>query len=525
MACLLGLVACYGPLQGTGQRAGHPEAAPQAAPEVPAEPEHLIILHTNDIHGQVLPLPATWIRDADPKPLVGGLERIARYIHQTREQAAKDGSDVLVIDAGDWFQGTPEGGLRKGRPLMQILARMGYDVVCVGNHEFDHGVQTLIEHLAAAPLPALLANVQEPSGSLLPGTEPYKIFERAGSRIGVVGILTTRTPAITHPSARQLVWNDEAETLRYWEARLQDQCDWILPVTHMGIEDDVELVRAVPGHPLLIGGHSHTLLRKGQKEGDTWITQAGSKARGVGRIDVWIDPETKRPVDIEIQVVNLFEGTVAHGEAPEVAAMCARAVAETEVLMREEVGSLAGDMPRGRESFVTSPLGNWVTDVAWTAVGGDLAVQNRGGLRANWKAGPITRRDLFAILPFDNSLVTLHLTGQELWEFLARQVAEGITLEISGAVLVLQADGSGYRLVRVEVGGQLLDREAPYRFVTNNYLAGGGDGMDELAFIQDREDHVELHRDVAERAIAASGPVTPDHESRYVLIEADPEGR
>lgn len=512
----VGLSACRGPLDSSAPQPG----AADSPTGLEAADQHLIILHTNDIHGQVLPLPATWLRDVQPQPMVGGLERMARYIDQTRREAQEQGSDVLVIDAGDWFQGTPEGQLGQGRPVMEILASMGYDVLCVGNHEFDHGVQTLVDHLAAVPMPALLANVQEPSGRLLPGTEPYRIFERAGSRIAVVGLLTTRTPAITHPSARELVWNDEAETLRYWQRELADECDWVLPVTHMGLEDDVALVQAVPDHPLLIGGHSHSLLREGQLEGQTWIAQAGSKGRGVGRIDVWIDGRTKRPKSIEIQVVNLFEDTVAAGQAPEVAALCARAVAETAERMRVVIGSITADMSRGREAWRSSPLGNWVTEVMRTSVGGDVAVQNRGGLRANWKAGPISRRDVFAILPFDNTLVTLTMSGQELFDFFAARVAAGVTLELSGALLEIEAEENGHRLVGLEIGGRAVDPSATYRLVTNNYLANGGDGMEELTWIRERQDHLELHRDVIEQELLRGEPIEPDGRSRYRILTA-----
>ena len=481
----------------------------------PQEPQHLIILHTNDIHGQVLPLPATWLRDVEPKPLVGGLERIAQYIDKTRREAAANGSDVLVLEAGDWFQGTPEGQLGQGLPLMQIISRMGYDAVCVGNHEFDHGVEVLVDHLAAVEMRALLANVQEPNGRLLPGTEPYAIFERAGSRIAVVGLLSVETPSITHPSARQLTWNDEAETLRFWMRELQDDCDWILPLTHVGIEHDEALVAAVPGHPIVIGGHSHTLLRKGKRVGDTLIAQAGSKGRGIGRIDVWIDPATRQPSRVEAQVVNLFEDTVLGGVATDVSALCEQTVRETDGIMREVVGSIAQDMPREREPWSSSLLGNWITEVMLADVGGDIAVQNRGGIRANWKAGPITRRDVFSILPFDNTLVTLRMTGEELFQMFAERVAAGVTLELSGAILVLEATDDGHRLVDVELDGQSIERAKTYRFVTNNYLAGGGDGFDGLPLIADREDHLELHRDVVERALRGGKPIRAQPARRY----------
>ena len=489
----------------------------EPGPAPAAQPRHLIILHTNDIHGQILPLPATWIRDQNPPPLVGGVERIARYIDLVRKQAALDGDDVLVVDAGDWFQGTPEGALEKGLPLVRILSKVGYDVLCVGNHEFDHGVGQLLEHLQAVSMPALLANVREPNGQTLGGTLPYKIVERAGSRIALVGLLTTQTPSITHPSASTLTWNSEAETLTRLRGELRKDCDWVLPITHMGVEADEALAQAVPDLPLIIGGHSHTLLPHGRHQGDTLIVQAGSKGRGVGRIDVTLDGATGKPMAMQAQVVNLFEDTVAGGEAPEVAALCAEVQKETEASMAVVVGSIARDMPRSKALWQTSPLGNWVTDVMLAKAGGDIAIQNRGGLRADWKAGPITRRDVFSILPFDNSLVTLTMPGAELEAFLRRCVESDSPrmLEFSGAEITVQADGDGWKMVEVLIEGQPLDPARSYHFVTNNYLAGGGDGLDELALIPERVDDGRLQRDLMEEELLEKGQVEAWQGNRY----------
>ncbi len=484
----------------------------------------LIILHTNDMHGQVLPLPATWIKDRDPVPTAGGLERVARYIRQERLAANASGTDILVVDAGDWFQGTPEGGLEKGKPLMNILAHMGFDAVCVGNHEFDHGVDTLLDNLQATELPALLANVAQPNGELLPGTEPYRILERGGARIAIVGVLTTETPSITHPTASTLTWNGEAQTLAYWRDQLQGQYDWLLPLTHIGIEGDLHLAQAMPDLPLIIGGHSHTLLRKGRLEGQTLIAQAGSKARGVGRIEVWIDQATGLPERMQAQVVNLYAETVQDSIAPEVAGLCEHLVTKTDEHVSQVVGHAQTDMRRSKKRWHTSPLGNWVTDVMLEAGKGDIAMQNLGGLRADWKAGPISRRDVFSILPFDNALITLTMNGQELYDLLRVRV-EGDKprcLEFSGAVMEVrpsETTASGWSLVSIEIGGQPLDPFDSYRLVTNDYLARGGDDFEELTFIKERESDGRLQRDVVSEYLLKVGTIHAPTENRYRIGE------
>jgi 2',3'-cyclic-nucleotide 2'-phosphodiesterase (5'-nucleotidase family) len=211
-----------------------------------------------------------------------------------RAEARADGRALLVVDAGDWFQGTPEGRLERGLGFLRGLAAIGHDALCVGNHEFDHGVDVLEQHLAAQPLPALLANAREPSGAPLAGTQEYALVERGGLRIALVGLLSVQTPEMSHPSTRALEWLEPAERLRDLRAELAGDVDWFLPLTHIGIGGDKELARAHPDLPLIVGGHSHTLLAKGVREGRTLIVQAGSKGRGVGRVDLWFDAATKR---------------------------------------------------------------------------------------------------------------------------------------------------------------------------------------------------------------------------------------
>lgn len=478
----------------------------------------LIILHTNDVHGQVLPLPATWIKDRDPVPTTGGVDRLAAYVKKVRAEAQAAGHEVLVLDAGDWFQGTPEGGIDDGLPFMEILGQVGYDAMAVGNHEFDHGVAMLESHLAALDLPALLSNVSEPSGSLLRGTLPYLIVERAGIRIALVGLLTPDTPSITHHSASTLYWADPAKVLSSLLEDLKGDVDWVLPLTHLGFSGDQRLAQEVPGLPLVIGGHSHTLLSEGHRTEDGWIVQAGSKARGVGRIEVWIDPEKRTLERLVPSVVNLFEETVEGYHNAEVEQLSQALVQRSEERMNVVVGRLNRDLKRGKSPFKTSSQGNWVTDIMREHTGADIALQNRGGLRANLVAGPVTRRDVFRMLPFNNTLVVLTMTGAEL-ESLMRRTIEGeetVTLEMSGMQVRGARNANGWTLADLHIAGQPLDPERTYQVATNSFLAGGGDGFKEFTFIQQRTKGGPVQRDVAVQFFgAADQGIEPSAANRY----------
>ncbi|MDF1838850.1 MAG: bifunctional UDP-sugar hydrolase/5'-nucleotidase [Planctomycetota bacterium] len=492
-----------------------------AIQDQPAIQDHwrkLIILHTNDIHGQLLPLPATWIKDRDPVPDTGGVARLAAYVNMVRAQAAADGDELLVLDAGDWFQGTPEGGLDNGLPFLEMLGEVGYDAMAVGNHEFDHGVAELESHLAALDIPALLANTSEPSGSFLKGTVPYLIVERAGIRIAIVGLLTLDTPSITHHSASTLFWADPAKVLRSLMEDLEGDVDWILPLTHLGFRGDKELVQSVPGLPLVIGGHSHTVLTNGHRTDDGWIVQAGSKARGIGRLEVWIDPDSRTLERIDPSVVDLLEEAVVGHRNAKVEELSQRLLERSEERMNVVVGRLNQDLIRGKAPFQTSSQGNWVTDIMRAHTGADVALQNRGGLRSNLGAGPISRRDIFRMLPFNNAITVLIMSGSEL-ESLMERTVEGehkATLEMSGMEVFGQRKSGSWTMTELRIGGQEVDPTAMYRVAINSFLAGGGDGFEEFTFVKERTKGGPIQRDVVEEVFLASeSGITPPTENRY----------
>lgn len=488
-----------------------------------ADLRHLVILHTNDVHGQVLPLPATWLRGRDPLPDSGGIERMGAYVQSVRAQGKAEGFGVLFVDGGDWFQGTPEGRIDDGRAFLAAFHELDHDALVVGNHEFDYGVDTLLEHLEAVPLPALVANAKLPSGGGLPGTEPGKLIECGGLRILVVGLLSVATPQMSHPTTRTLEWTSPADALTEARELMGDGVDLVLPVTHIGLDEDKKLARAHPDLPLIVGGHSHTLLKSGVNEGETLIVQAGSKARGVGRVDLWFDAGSGRVVRSEASIVNLYEETVEGLESkPRLAKLCADLLKRSSERMDVVVGSFGGPLKRGRDPYTTSPAGHLITDVMAERAEADVALHNRGGIRADLPAGPATRRDLFRILPFDNRLMILTLTGAQIEALMRRSIEGGAHsgLEFSGMEIDLARTSDGPRVRAIRIGGEALESEFSYRVVTNDFLASGGDAYAELASAPNRELDPILQRDLLEQALAAAGgTLTPSTENRYRIVD------
>src|SRR5882672_7041601 len=164
-------------------------AAPREHRVRPTEPIHLVVLHTNDMHGQVLPRKATWL-DKDNPPMIGGLPRVAAFVASVRKRETNATTAVLAVDAGDWYQGTPEGVIDRGLDCVSAVAAVGYDATCIGNHDWDHGVDNLQRLLTEAKPPAICCNVRIPTnGQRVPWVEPWRVVNACGLRIAFVGLL------------------------------------------------------------------------------------------------------------------------------------------------------------------------------------------------------------------------------------------------------------------------------------------------------------------------------------------------
>ena len=312
-----------------------------------------------------------------------------------------------MLDGGDWSQGTPEGALEDGRAFARALELLDYDALCIGNHEFDHGVERLARLLAEVALPAVLANFESKEGTLDPPA--YRVFERVGLAIAVVGLVSEDTPHITHPSARGCTFEEPGRALTRLRKELEGDVDWILPLTHLGVDGDRALARAHPDLDLIVGGHSHTVLAEGMREGSTLIVQAGSKGSAVGRVDVWFDGGGE-VLEMKAQLVDLYHDPEVRDANAVLDARINGMLERTANEMSEEVGRLEGALRRAERPLVSSTAGNFITDAVRAHTGADFALHNRGGIRTNLYAGVVTRRDVFDFAPFSNHLVVLTLS-------------------------------------------------------------------------------------------------------------------
>lgn len=490
----------------------------RAAASSESEPVHFVILHTNDVHGQVLERKATWLDKENPPP-IGGLERLAAEVSAQRRQAEDEGAHVIVVDGGDWYQGTPEGVIDHGAPFVSALSLVGYDAMSIGNHDLDHGVANLKRILELSHAPAVVANVRDARGERVDWAPAWRIVERAGLQVALVGFLTPSTPAITHKDASAFTFASAADEYGRVAAELKGRVDWILPIGHIGVEEAVELASAHPTVRLCVSGHSHTYLKEGQLEGDCLIVQTGAKASALGRVDVWFDPATDQVLSQHAELIDLLGETEPYDRDPEIARRCAELNAAAQADMASIVGELTAPVTRSK-GFSSSTAGSWTTDLMRELTGADVGIHNKGGIRSDIDAGPVTRRELFEIAPFDNTVVSFELGGAELAE-LVRENAENPKhsgLEYSGLVVRAKPDANGaLRVTSIEVGGKPLDPAARYRIATNSFLAGGGDRMDVFKAAGARREEPLLVREMLEWGLVNRGPVTPPNDPRCVL--------
>ncbi|MBI1182895.1 bifunctional metallophosphatase/5'-nucleotidase [bacterium] len=260
----------------------------------------LTILHTNDMHSRIEPFPANAGRSAG----MGGMARRASMIKNIRQQE----TNVLLLDSGDVFQGTPYFNFFGGELEFKLMSQMGYDAATLGNHDFDGGLQGLDNMLPHARFPFLSANYDFSKTQLANRFEPYKIFNRGELKIGVFGLGIELKGLVPEKLYRETVYLDPVEKAREMVQELQgQQCHYIICLSHLGYQyegnkiDDHKLAEAVSGIDLILGGHTHTFLKQPvwhqNAEGfSTLINQVGWAGINLGRIDVAFSAAGKKQI-------------------------------------------------------------------------------------------------------------------------------------------------------------------------------------------------------------------------------------
>jgi CNT family concentrative nucleoside transporter len=457
-----------------------PDFAPARGEEpVQAQQLELVLVHVNDIHGHIKPVQAKWMDRQNP-PLVGGYATLVNFVKRTRAECDHGGKGFLFLDAGDIFQGTPEGNLSRGRVMIELMNYAGVDAMTVGNHEFDLGIENLKELKAFARFPFLGANIiEEKTGRLPPYVAPYVIRDIRGLKVAIIGLITSEMKIISIPElTKGLRFPAEEAICRRTIREVREKgARTVIVMSHCGEEMDKRLASSLEGVAAIVGGHSHTAIQPAYVDPKTGILVAQAGCHGVyaGRIDLTVDRRTGKVLSRKGRLHPLLVSE--YGEDKGALAIIRKYAEKVRAVMDVSIGRSLVHLFQTHKSFLSSPLGNWITDVMRERTGTQLAFHNKGGMRGDLPRGVITMRHLFTISPFGNTLVTMKLKGSDIRELLRGALRrEAFALEVSGLVCRYDpgAEPDG-RFLDATVGGEPIDPERLYTVVTNSFLARGGD--------------------------------------------------
>lgn len=448
-----------------------------------------VILHTNDVHGAV-----------------NGYA----YIAQLKADYEAKGAEVILVDAGDYSQGKTYVSVTKGADAVTMMNAAGYDVVTLGNHEFDYGYAQLKENMSKAKFKVVCADVFNEDGTPIFDAS-YTYTTKSGVKVGFFGMETPETQTKANPALIKgltFATGDAFTKAAANQVAALKDADVVICLAHLGIDAEsapyrsTDLYAAVKGIDFIIDGHSHTVMTKGEK-GEP-IQSTGTAFANIGVIV--IDNATKK-----IESNSLFEIKEDTAKDATVAAAAKTIVdrvdAEYDVVFAKSEVTLNGaKAPNGNRDSETNN-GDLITDaMIWKVmqnkegltVDADhvVAITNGGGIRAAIKPGDVTKKDINTVLPFGNTVAVIYVTGAELLEALEAstyslpvggfpQVA-GINFTLSTAV-AYDANAETYpastyygpksinRVVINSINGKEFKADDTYAVVTNNFVAGGGD--------------------------------------------------
>lgn len=416
----------------------------------------------------------------------GGFARLATLVQRIR----RDNPATLMALGGDVISPSVASTLLKGEQMIAGLNAVGLDLATFGNHEFDFGPSILAQRMRESQFAWISANVLDRrSGRPFGGAQRDVFVTLGGVRVGVFGLTTPHTMQSSNPGPdveiREAIGVARAMTteLKARGAQL------LVAVTHQEMGEDRALA-AAPGVELdvILGGHEHEPLIA--EEGRTLITKGGADARYLVQVDLWVGRDghllerswTFHEVSARISPDPRVEAVVrAYGE---------RLGRELDVVVGQTSVPLEGR--RGPLRSRETNLGDFITDAMRAHARTDVALINGGGIRSDRviPPGPLTRRDLAAMSPFGNVVMTLELTGRTLREVLEQALPQrereaGGFLQVSGLTVTFDpARPAGQRIVSIDVGGASLDPERRYTAAVIDYIAAGKDGLD--AFLKAR---------------------------------------
>ncbi|HLP47793.1 MAG TPA: bifunctional UDP-sugar hydrolase/5'-nucleotidase [Candidatus Kapabacteria bacterium] len=417
--------------------------------------ETIIIFHMNDIHAQI-----------------DNLARIAPVIDKERKKVP----NVFFMVAGDNFSGNPivDQYKPKGKPILQLLEQLKINVLALGNHEFDYGQEILKQVMTKAKYSIICANVKviPGEGAIIPQPKPFVILKtKKGTKIAVLGLIQTGRDShipSTHPDrVKGLVFSDGIETAKEYRY-LKKQNNVFIALSHLGYDEDEILANELGELDIIIGGHSHTTIDKPKETNGVLITQAGSNAKFLGRIEMRI--ENGQVISKKGELIDVSTLTC---EDPGLKKMIAK------FNDNPELNRVIATLPFQLEG--ADELGNLITDAARKMNRLDIVFHNEGGIRLNRLGPQVILKNIYKMLPFENDIVQFEMTPAEIKSLIeySYRKQDKFDLKVSGIeyTVLVQADsepGKPSIIKGIELrdeAGNLLSENKSYKVGINDYIA------------------------------------------------------
>ncbi|AZO51111.1 MAG: LysM peptidoglycan-binding domain-containing protein [Mesorhizobium sp.] len=510
----------------------------------------LNILHFNDWHSRIEgnnKYESTCSAEEETKgECIGGAGRLVTAIAQERKKL--DGQNVLLLNAGDSFQGSLFYITYKGAAEEEFLNQIKPDAVTLGNHEFDDGESALVPYLDKAKFPIISANVVPNDKSGAAGKiKPSVVLEVGGQKIGIVGAVTNDTPELASPGPNIAIEDDVKSITAEVEKLKAQGVNKIIAVTHIGYNRERDVIAKIPGIDVVVGGHSHTLLSNTDPKAagpyptmvdnpDGYkvpVVQAASYSKYLGEFKVVFDDNgvvkqaSGDPIFLDKSITP----------DPAVLARIKELGAPIEELKNKEVAETTKAIDGSRDNCRAREceMGNLVSDAILDRVKGqgvEIVISNGGGLRASIDQGTVTMGEVLTVLPFQNTLATFQISGKDL----VAGLESGLSQIEDGAGRFPQVAGLKYsfdksvapnagRVKSVEVmengAWAPINPDKDYLVATNNYVRQGGDGYKVFAEkAKNAYDYGPGLEQVVADYLGAHRPYTPKLDGRITEIAA-----
>ncbi len=441
---------------------------------IPLSAETIILLHSNDIHGIYKPYQ---LKTDGSDRLVGGMEAASHYINSLREKE----ENVVLIDCGDLMTGTMAAEMEykgvTGGMMIEFLNRLKCDMWCIGNHDFDLGKRNASGLVGLAQFPTVMANLvyKEDRKPFL--ENPYYVLEIQETRIGFIGLMEENfLVEVQRESINGLDVLPVVSTLQSRMPELEKASDLIVVLYHGKFHEALDIARNVEGIDIIL-----VAAEDGRFEvvDGVLVQSTFGHLRTLGYLKVEVEDD--RVVDYENKHIWLWADHELMA-SPEISYL----VKEVDESIGSDYAKIIGKAAKDHfylDETVENVLGNWITDAMRWKTKADIGFQNTGGIRADIRAGAITKNDIFKVSPFRNNLVVFRLTGQQIKDILEHDVdKDWDRLQVSGLSYKYHpkhVKPLGERVAFVQIsgeilveGGKVLHPNKVYTVVSNNYLVG-----------------------------------------------------